>query len=753
MISDLSTLLEKKMREELKRTLKEINWLAISNAAATSQATAQATPSPMISPQSPSDAALERLRMADFHTCFANLVILQLATQRYPATLPQDSVATPPRNDPLEPPRALWAIDILLEPLIKGFKYHFQTKRVTNIPEKPEWPIHYIKKLLKEYTTLLASLQSSLGSSIAACVDVGRAFIAGLVATLEAKFANEVPALLDRAESRKLFYHTMDELVAFESFLAITYAYPQPASVGVIRSSLPTPFAVFQHPDIFERWLALEIRAASDSFNVLANASDRWQPYFREDFADVDAMRPSNAAYELVGMLRALTDRYSHASDTSLHFQFFLKIQYDLLYRFKNELHIMVPSDSYSWSRSSEWDEIHWREICSVYNSSVYLTSVLRDWDDQLIFLEIYEYMNTNDTAEDLASSLSASGGVPNNNKGDQSYSAFSSLISCYKSVGKAVMRKIVDMVYTTFTNRTQAYLRRGAFATTKSNIFLSAAAKSSSSSPISSPIQPSKTIDTPKQSNKNNEDVKESNRSSNSSSITGFQESTMDISPELTDALSTLRYQLGIILRSICVSKLDSLWRKLSSALDNHLFKLLSESRLKFTFKGHNVDEQTQTADKMNFSISALWTPLCRSGLGLVGNGLFYFFQYDTTHDWKLPVLWAGAILSSLACIYLAVSHVVNKLPLIKIGLPVVIITFFLMIGELVILVKAKIADFKMLVYCNKPVTYDQCIPAFGQMYCGKYIQSQCNLTDYGFSMMLAGQITIIVTSFLLQF
>ena len=58
--------------------------------------------------------------------------------------------------------RVLWAMDVLCEPLLRRFQYHFCGTRETNRLDKPEWMFAFVEKLLVEHEPSLTHLQAAL---------------------------------------------------------------------------------------------------------------------------------------------------------------------------------------------------------------------------------------------------------------------------------------------------------------------------------------------------------------------------------------------------------------------------------------------------------------------------------------------------------------------------------------------------------------------------------------------------------------
>ncbi|EGG15103.1 pleckstrin domain-containing protein [Cavenderia fasciculata] len=959
MIGDLSTLLEVKMKEELKKSLKDINWISIMNSNNQNQPLLNAlnnssslynnedqstmsnnnnnnnplstsSSSPINTSQGISSPGKEQddkilANLRRFQNNFANLIILQLNVQKYPSTLPttatstttttttnksnnnnnnnkqQSTPSTSSSSSTLSPwifqlPSSLWAIDILLEPILKGFKYHFQSKRVTNLVTKPEWPIHHIKKVLKDHTPFLHSLQTYLNQQSITYIDVQRWFIASLVGRLNEKFKGDLLGQLAKHDqnSRKTFHHIIDEIFSFQKYLSEVYLYPSPPGLSLVHlgdsdsdseqqqqqdgvvgkkqdsDDTIVPVDVLEDPKIFDGWLSLEILICRNCFQDLVRSPERWHQYYKDEFADIDILKPSQSAYELISLLRALTDRYARLSDRSLCFEFFGKIQLDLLCKYRDELETMVPRgpDIYSSWRSltsdgmTEYDEIQLREICFVFNSINYVVCILREWDDQLLFIEIYQYMQRKrrSTNKNLYLGADSDDSDDDPSKNDQTYSSFSTIIMTYKKLSKKMISRMVDIVFINFSSRISNYLKR---SSNKSNIFLSNAAKNSSSKP-STP----KATSTNSSSNKPGGQEGEQNEE-NSSITTAFERnvekesSHLDISHEIVDALSTLRFQLGVISRCLCSNKLPSLWRKLSLKIDNHIFKLLIESSFKFTFKDgiqftkdmstlflifsmftkepenyfkkvhescivlkmtnsqlnsfseklnkkilSGTEEELLKENKIfniesgdyknnnksnnnNYPISQYNTvvSICvtnnnnnnkmrwivteityyskfkaihswysfllilavqLTGFGLLGFGLFQFYQYDASKDWSMPIIWFGASLASLTCIFSAFSNIINSTFPIKLSIVFVSVAFFVLDATIGIMIYMKNQTSHRLSYCQSlsSIQDSTCVSLFDQKFCGKFIEDECSRAQFGFSYIISGQVLMVFST-----
>lgn len=53
---------------------------------------------------------------------------------------------------------------------------------------------------------------------------------------------------------------------------------------------------------------------------------------------------------------------------------------------------------------------------------------------------------------------------------------------------------------------------------------------------------------------------------------------------------------------------------------------------------------------------------------LGFFLQGLIIYFQYDKSNDWRVGLLWAGAIIATVSCIFISISTFANNQTFFKI-------------------------------------------------------------------------------------
>jgi hypothetical protein len=143
----------------------------------------------------------------------------------------------------------LWTTEILLEPIIKGFKFHFEGSKATNKIEKPEWYLSHINSLITSHNDfILYKLQPILNSLEIYHFDIKQEFIKGLLKTIVNKLENQIPLLL---ENSNLFYHTINELLSFQKNLKINHNYSNDNSIQSLQ-----PF--YNSQLSLNKWIKLE---------------------------------------------------------------------------------------------------------------------------------------------------------------------------------------------------------------------------------------------------------------------------------------------------------------------------------------------------------------------------------------------------------------------------------------------------------------------------------------------------------------
>lgn len=187
---------------------------------------------------------------------FTDLLVLQSSLQDQQRRTQNELI----RLDPQKGGEiTLWVMDIMLEPIIKRFRYHFSGKKATNRIDKPEWPLHHAKKIVQEHTAFLSLFIQNLLLEEGSRVDAKTEFVKGLVLAINSKFRRDIGTVL---ADKHLLFHTVKELLAFEKHMRSVHSYPVKEDSGEYvpsSPSLPSCLDILEDDQVFDIWLQAEI--------------------------------------------------------------------------------------------------------------------------------------------------------------------------------------------------------------------------------------------------------------------------------------------------------------------------------------------------------------------------------------------------------------------------------------------------------------------------------------------------------------
>ncbi|TKA62946.1 hypothetical protein B0A49_10205, partial [Cryomyces minteri] len=169
----------------------------------------------------------------------------------------------------------------------------------------------------------------------------------------------------------------------------------------------------------FGRWLQVERDFALSRYQNIIDAPDSGTLDY--DSVDPSATKPTKAAIRVNDLLETITDRYRPLSSFTQKLRFLIDIQLDIFDRFHTRLHQSL--EAYLTMTSSLARTVHGisREeqaslqgvkgldrLCRIFGSADYLEKAMRDWSDDVFFLELYAEL------KDRARSTARAGGGKN---------------------------------------------------------------------------------------------------------------------------------------------------------------------------------------------------------------------------------------------------------------------------------------------------------------------------------------------------
>ncbi|TNM91745.1 hypothetical protein fugu_020125 [Takifugu bimaculatus] len=262
-----------------------------------------------------------------------------------------DSSATAVSQSPICLP-----IQIMLVPFRKRFRYHFCGNRQTSSLSKPEWYLTQVLLWMSNNSTFMEEKIQPI--------------LEGAETHLSAreKVASDALRLLyDDA----LFCHLVEEVLQFEKELRSKLSYP-PALPGLLHLLLENT--------VLQKWLTVEKKMAVEKMDAMLSSEGAWSCQYKE-MCDMDELRAPDCAETFMMLLQVITERYRYLTCPSAQLKF-LGLQKELLDDFRIRLTQVMKEDS-RYPLSARY--------CAILNAVNYISTILRDWGDNVFFLQLQQ--------------------------------------------------------------------------------------------------------------------------------------------------------------------------------------------------------------------------------------------------------------------------------------------------------------------------------------------------------------------------
>ncbi|KAF2685769.1 RINT-1 family protein-like protein [Lentithecium fluviatile CBS 122367] len=309
-------------------------------------------------------------------------------------------------------PVVLFPFEVLVQPLEMRFRYHFEGDKPTNRIDRPEYFLSHITTLLNDYSGFVVDyvqpvlLKQFRGTDLAlnpVYIDATAALITALLPTLRAKIGSLLPKV---AGQPQLLSHLMHEVMSFDTTIREEWRYDGGFGLDGWKG-LSWEFLV--QGDWFGRWLQVEKDFALARYQSITEAPD----FGDLDYESVDpkATKPTKGAIRVNDLLETITgtlistaDRYRPLNSFSHKLRFLIDIQiaiFDKLHeRLQSNLEAYLTLTT-SLGRAvggvtkEEQEKLLGIEglerLCKTYGSADYLEKAMRDWSDDVFFLDIWE--------------------------------------------------------------------------------------------------------------------------------------------------------------------------------------------------------------------------------------------------------------------------------------------------------------------------------------------------------------------------
>ncbi|KAH7393982.1 TIP-1 family-domain-containing protein [Phaeosphaeria sp. MPI-PUGE-AT-0046c] len=308
-------------------------------------------------------------------------------------------------GDKVKLPPVLFPLDVLVQPLEMRFRYHFEGDKPTNRNDRPEYFLSHITTLLNDYSGFVADhvqpvlLAHFRGTDLAlnpVYIDAMSAFVTALLPMLRTKIRSLLPKI---AGQPQLLSHLMHEMMSFDSTIRDVWGYDGGYGVDGWKG-LSWEFLV--QGDWFGRWLQVEKDFALARYQSIVEAAD----FGDLDYESVDpkATKPTKGAIRVNDLLETITDRYRPLTSFSQKLTFLIDIQIAIFDKYHEKLlsnleAYLTMTTALGRAMGGVTKEEQERllgvegleRLCKTYGSADYLERAMRDWSDDVFFLDIWE--------------------------------------------------------------------------------------------------------------------------------------------------------------------------------------------------------------------------------------------------------------------------------------------------------------------------------------------------------------------------
>ncbi|CAF9912472.1 MAG: hypothetical protein ALECFALPRED_008124 [Alectoria fallacina] len=323
-----------------------------------------------------------------------------------------------------EEPLVLLPLEVMAKPLELRFKYHFEGDRPTNKLDKPEYFLSHVISLLNTYDEFFAiHLQPLLRehfkkSNLAFTsiyIDSTSALLTALLPMLRRKIFALMPQI---SQQPQLLSHLIHELMNFDVSIRDEWNYD---GGNAIEGWKGLTWEILVKKDWFGRWLEVEKNFALSRYQNIIDAPESGEIDY--DSVDPGTTKPTYAAIRVNDLLETITDRYRPLRSFSQKLRFLIDIQITIFDRFHSRFHDSLEAylartssiartvQGVSREAQAELQGLGGLErLCRIYGSAEYLEKKMRDWSDDVFFLDVWDELQDRarrSTGKNLAGPMS----------------------------------------------------------------------------------------------------------------------------------------------------------------------------------------------------------------------------------------------------------------------------------------------------------------------------------------------------------
>ncbi|XP_053675678.1 RINT1-like protein [Anopheles nili] len=264
-------------------------------------------------------------------------------------------------------------VALFVKPFRLRFQFHFTGNKQTNRLDRPEWYLTQVLTWAKENHIFVGQhFQSPALRAGIVNSSVRLEFVRGLVQLAVEKLLADIEQIV---QDEALFAHLIDEVLPFEQDLKTMLGYP---------NSYPSVVSVLVQPVYFLKWMAIEKKFTTDKMDAMLSTAD---PFELLDPAKLDELKIPKCADQFIRLLDAIKERYCCLPQPRQQLQF-LELQLELIDNFRCRL-LQLYNDGVNPTK--------------ILNALNYLTSVLREWGENVHYLHLHAALYGTD-AEEISS-------------------------------------------------------------------------------------------------------------------------------------------------------------------------------------------------------------------------------------------------------------------------------------------------------------------------------------------------------------
>ncbi|EWC45231.1 hypothetical protein DRE_05958 [Drechslerella stenobrocha 248] len=399
-------------------------------------------------------------KMQQLETEFVKILALRKTQQEMAADVDLSSLTSP--NQISQAPRysPLLAFASLSKAFALRFRYHFEGDRPTNKLEKPEWYFQHIENLIKEYQPFCTDfLQDILDANGLGDHDAVQEFITSLLPIVRRKIDNDMPAL---AAQGPLASHFIQQTIKFDTMLREEYMYSPFGIDPDDWKGITHEVLAVNDGDFFKKWMAVEKDFALARYESIIAAEDAWLIDY--DSVEPNETKPTKSAFRLKELLELVTERYRPLQSFLQKLRFLMDIQITILEKYHDTISSSI--NAFKMLSSSIGRAVQGRgkqdlesitglggleRLCRVYGSALFLGNCMKDWSEDLFFLEMWEELGSRaqkNTAGGLISSIANLGSAAAvQEQKEEDGALFDEMAESYSTILKESANMIHDLV------------------------------------------------------------------------------------------------------------------------------------------------------------------------------------------------------------------------------------------------------------------------------------------------------------------